>query len=89
MKYISQTELDQGIEKYKDRELLDILLEKNNENNKKTEKLEISSNKNKTKKSDDNVELEDRLHKLQSLFDKNIISKEEYETQRQKIISEI
>lgn len=102
LRYVSQKELTEDIEKYKDigykyknhykcvwDTLQDIIFERINNNDLKPEKLDTSFKTNKTKKNENNDEISDRLHKLQSLLDKNIISKEEYETQRQKIISEI
>ena len=60
-----------------------------NMDNQCVKKIDI---KNETKKStnDNNEEsLEDRLKKLKSLFDKKLISKEEYDQKRKEILDEM
>ena len=69
--------------------LAKIIIEHFGENITQSKKSVAISKTNKTKKNENNNEIDDRLNKLKSLFDKNIISKEEYDTQRKNIISEI
>ena len=69
-------------------EKLNINLESKN-NTQENSELETNSDTQEKSKSDNNDSFEERLNKLKSLYDKELITKEEYDQERKEILDEM